>query len=89
MTDDVTNVCRAEIELWIEATGHLMLACAMRLELPTHNKHVVMVTVEAMGISSSRLKKARAKGPFIIHYGNQVAALIPRINDWRMRQLGF
>jgi len=78
-----------EIECVIEATGHPIAGTRHALDAIEHDKHVVMVNVEAdVMVGPLLAEKARAKGLiYSMAYGDQ-PALICELVDWA-RATGF
>ncbi|MGV1945575.1 MULTISPECIES: NAD(P)H-dependent oxidoreductase [unclassified Agrobacterium] len=90
VTDDVNELFACgEIECVIEATGHPLAGARHALGAIDHNKHVVMVNVEAdVMVGPILAEKARAKGLiYSMAYGDQ-PALICELVDWA-RATGF
>ncbi|NVP57642.1 NAD(P)H-dependent oxidoreductase [Mycoplana rhizolycopersici] len=90
VTDDVKALFECgEIECIIEATGHPIAGTRHALGAIDHNKHVVMVNVEAdVMVGPILAEKARAKGlVYSMAYGDQ-PALICELVDWA-RATGF
>ena len=90
VTDDVKALYECgEIECIIEATGHPIAGTRHALGAIEHNKHVVMVNVEAdVMVGPILAEKARAKGLiYSMAYGDQ-PALICELVDW-VRACGF
>lgn len=90
VTDDVNAMFECgEIECVIEATGHPIAGTRHALGAIEHNKHVIMVNVEAdVMVGPILAEKARAKGLiYSMAYGDQ-PALICELVDWA-RATGF
>jgi len=90
VTDDAKAIFECdEIECVIEATGHPIAGARHALDAIEHDKHVVMVNVEADVLVGPLLaEKARAKGlVYSMAYGDQ-PALICELVDWA-RATGF
>jgi len=90
VTDDANALFACdEIECVIEATGHPLAGARHALAAIEHNKHVIMVNVEADVLVGPLLaEQARAKGlVYSMAYGDQ-PALICELVDWA-RASGF
>ena len=90
VTDDVAALLNCEeIECVIEATGHPIAGTRHALACIEHDKHVVMVNVEAdVMVGPILAEKARRKGLiYSMAYGDQ-PALICELVDW-VRSCGF
>ncbi|WP_428377027.1 NAD(P)H-dependent oxidoreductase [Lichenicoccus sp.] len=90
VTDDVSALLACEeIECVIEATGHPIAGTRHALQCIEHDKHVVMVNVEAdVMVGPILAEKARARGlVYSMAYGDQ-PALICELVDW-VRSCGF
>ncbi len=83
------DVCRADVDVVIEATGHPGAGIAHALAAIENRRHIVMVNVEADVLAGPLLAaKARDKGVvYSMAYGDQPALVSEQV-DWA-RSAGF